>query len=284
MSVTTSTNYGYPIPGVTSNDRRIQDMQAVKAALVAIDADLANDKLSALQTSLLGSNNGIAQLDSTGKVPVAQLPSYIDDIVEGATLAEFPVTGVHNHIYIALDTNKPYRWSGTTYVYITSGAVDSVAGKTGVVSLVKADVGFVFVDNTPELNKPVSTAQTAAIAVVQARLDVTNAYNTGDETAATIKNKLGVTTLSGSNTGDQTLASLGIPNVENKSSATIRSELTGANVTTALGYSPVNPSILGTVNGIAQLDATGKVPATQLPSYVDDVIEGTTLAVFPTTG
>lgn len=63
--------------------------------------------------------------------------------------------------------------------------------------------------------------------------------NTGDETTATIKSKLGITTLSGVNTGDQTLTSLGIPNVENKSSATIRSEITSSNVTTALGFTPL---------------------------------------------
>ena len=48
-------------------------------------------------------------------------------------------------------------------VYITSGAVDSVAGKTGVVTLVKGDVGLGNVDNTSDLNKPVSTAQQTAL-------------------------------------------------------------------------------------------------------------------------
>src|ERR1035437_5949568 len=164
MSVTTSTNYGYPIPGVTTNDRRLQDMQAVKAALIAIDADLANEKLAAVQTTQLGVVNGVATLDATGKVLTTQLPSYVDEIVEGANLAAFPATGAHSRIYIALDTNKTYRWSGSAYVFITSGSVDSVAGKTGVVALVKADVGLSNVDNTSDVTKPVSTAQAAAIA------------------------------------------------------------------------------------------------------------------------
>ena len=43
-------------------------------------------------------------------------------------------------------------------------AVTSVAGKTGSVALDKADVGLSNVDNTPDTNKPVSTAQAAAIA------------------------------------------------------------------------------------------------------------------------
>ena len=86
-----------------------------------------------------------------------------DEVLEYANLAGFPATGEAGKIYVALDTNKTYRWSGTAYVYITSGAVDSVAGKTGVVTLVKGDVGLGNVDNTSDANKPVSTAQQTAL-------------------------------------------------------------------------------------------------------------------------
>jgi hypothetical protein len=72
---------------------------------------------------------------TTGTIDTARLPSYVDDILEYANLATFPVTGEAGKIYIALDTNKTYRWSGTVYVYITSGAVDSVNGATGIVVL-----------------------------------------------------------------------------------------------------------------------------------------------------
>ena len=69
-------------------------------------------------------------------------------------------------------------------------------------------------------------------------------------------------------------ANIGLDNVENKSSATIRGELTSSNVTTALGYTPINPIAKGANNGVAELDSNGKVPSSQLPSFVDDVIEG----------
>jgi hypothetical protein len=95
---------------------------------------------------------------TTGVIEAARLPSYVDDVLEFANLASFPVTGETGKIYIALDTNKVYRWSGSVYVYITSGAVDSVAGKTGVVTLVKADVGLSNVDNTSDANKEVLSA------------------------------------------------------------------------------------------------------------------------------
>lgn len=77
-----------------------------------------------------------------------------------------------------------------------------------------------------------------------------------------------------SNPHSVTKAQVGLGNVENKSSATIRGEITKSNVTTALGYTPLNQTLKGANNGLAELDANGKVPSSQLPSYVDDVIEG----------
>jgi len=124
----------------------------------------AVDSTARVASSLLGAANGVATLDGSGLVPAAQLPSYVDDVLEFTNLASFPATGETGKIYVAKDTNKTYRWSGSAYIYITSGAVDSVAGKTGVVTLAKGDVGLVNVDNTADTAKPVSTAQAAAIA------------------------------------------------------------------------------------------------------------------------
>lgn len=72
--------------------------------------------------------NGYAGLDATGKVAAAQLPSYVDDVVEGANLAALPGTGETGKIYVTLDTNKTYRWSGSAYVEISAspGSTDSV--------------------------------------------------------------------------------------------------------------------------------------------------------------
>ena len=97
---------------------------------------------------------------TSGVFDQARLPSYVDDVLEYTNLASFPVTGETGKIYVDLTTNKTYRWSGSTYIYITSGAVDSVAGKTGVVTLDKADVGLSNVDNTADASKNVATAAT----------------------------------------------------------------------------------------------------------------------------
>lgn len=128
-----------------------------------VDANFTNLNAGKEEAANKGVANGYAGLDATGKVPTAQLPSYVDDVLEFANLASFPATGEAGKIYVALDNNKTYRWSGSIYVFITSGAVDSVAGKTGVVLLDKADVGLGNVDNTSDANKPISTAQQAAL-------------------------------------------------------------------------------------------------------------------------
>lgn len=75
--------------------------------------------VGAIPASQKGAESGVAELDSSGKVPSAQLPSYVDDVVEFASRDSFPATGEDGKIYIAEDTNLTYRWSGTQYVEIS---------------------------------------------------------------------------------------------------------------------------------------------------------------------
>lgn len=69
--------------------------------------------------STKGQPGGLAELDSTGKVPAAQLPSYVDDVLEFSTKAQFPQAGETGKIYVAKDTNLTYRWTGTQYLEIS---------------------------------------------------------------------------------------------------------------------------------------------------------------------
>jgi hypothetical protein len=114
-----------------------------------------------------GSNvaNGFAGLDSGGLIPAALLPSYVDDVLEYTNLAGFPATGETGKIFVDKATQKIFRWSGSTYIEIspspgstdsvTEGAtnlyfttarassaspVQSVAGKTGTVTLTVSDI------------------------------------------------------------------------------------------------------------------------------------------------
>ena len=132
-----------------------------------------------------GSNvaNGFAGLDSAGLVPAAVLPSYVDDVLEYTNLAGFPATGETGKIYVDRTTGKIHRWTGSVYVEIspspgstdsvTEGAtnlyytnaraaaaapVQSVAGRTGTVSLTSSDVGLGNVDNTSNVTERAATA------------------------------------------------------------------------------------------------------------------------------
>ena len=94
--------------------------QTIKQKLSEILAALQSSGGSYIPLSQKGAASGVAELDANGKVPSAQLPAYVDDVLEYASLSNFPATGESGKIYIAVDTNKSYRWSGSTYVEISS--------------------------------------------------------------------------------------------------------------------------------------------------------------------
>lgn len=113
-----------------------------------------------VKRSEMGVAGGVATLDGTGKVPAAQLPVYVDDVLEGTLinattfqLAEGQQGGVQlpNVIYVDTTTNKSYRWSGTQYVTIAS---DLALGETSSTAY-PGDKGKAATDN---INKVKSTA------------------------------------------------------------------------------------------------------------------------------
>ena len=80
-------------------------------------SNLTND--AQVKRSEMGVANGVATLDGNGLVPSSQLPSYVDDVLEFPNKSGFPGTGETGKIYVALDTNLTYRWSGSTYIEIS---------------------------------------------------------------------------------------------------------------------------------------------------------------------
>lgn len=107
--------------------------------------------------------------------------------------------------------------------------VTSVAGKTGVVTLAKGDVGLGSVVNTGDSATPVSGGTT--------KFTTGGAYT---ELAKKVDKTITVNGHALSSNVTVTKSDVGLGNVENKSSATIRSEITSTNVTTALGYTPLD--------------------------------------------
>lgn len=93
-----------------------------------------------------GAANGICPLDGSSKIASTYLPSYVDDVEEYANLAAFPVTGESGKIYVAIDTLKTYRWSGSAYVEISASDVNSVNGATGTVVLDADDLDYTQAD------------------------------------------------------------------------------------------------------------------------------------------
>lgn len=81
---------------------------------------------TAEQSANKGVANGYASLDEAGLVPAAQLPSYVDDVVEVATYASLPVTGTEGFIYIVVadetsgGNTSSYRWTGTVYAMVSN--------------------------------------------------------------------------------------------------------------------------------------------------------------------
>lgn len=76
-------------------------------------------EVGAIATTSKGANNGVAELDSSGKVPSSQLPSYVDDVLEYSAKSSFPATGETGKIYVDTSTNLTYRWSGSAYTEIS---------------------------------------------------------------------------------------------------------------------------------------------------------------------
>ncbi|MBX7271131.1 pyocin knob domain-containing protein [Stutzerimonas chloritidismutans] len=99
--------------------------------------------VSGLQTALDGKINttergvsgGVATLDQFARIPPSQLPSYVDDVLEYLTTAEFPATGETGKIYIAINQGtaanptRQYRWTGSVYAEInpSPGTTDALA-------------------------------------------------------------------------------------------------------------------------------------------------------------
>jgi hypothetical protein len=243
--------------------------------LVATNVQAAlNELQSDVDTRILlsekGAANGVATLDGTGKVPAAQIPGGLDEILEFANFAAFPVTGVSGNYYLDLATGRMWRWSGSVYVEVSpspgttdavpegsvnlyftnprasaAAPVQSVAGKVGSVTLVKADVGLGNVDNTSDINKPVSTAQNTAInAAITAHValaDPHTQYTTAAEASAaapvqSVAGKTGAVTLV---KGD-----VGLGNVDNTSDVnkpTSTAQLASINSAVSAHESALNP-------------------------------------------
>ncbi len=108
---------------VMGNDTRLTDSRNAKDvyswAKAATKPSYSASEVGAIDATLKGAANGVAELDANGLVPSSQLPAYVDDVLEYATYADFPSEGTSGKIYVDLSTNLTYRWGGSVYVEIS---------------------------------------------------------------------------------------------------------------------------------------------------------------------
>lgn len=102
-----------------------------------------------------GTADGVATLDSSGKIPTSQLPSYVSDVVEAENKEAFPSEGEASKIYVAKDTNKTYRWSGSQYVEISASIALGETSETAYAG----DKGKQNAENITTLQGKVSTIE-----------------------------------------------------------------------------------------------------------------------------
>ena len=112
-----------------------------------------------LNSALKGANNGVAELDQNGKVPTSQLPSFVDDVIEGYYFnSKFykesghtnEITGETGKIYVDLSTNKTYRWSGTAFAVISETLALGETSSTAY----RGDRGKIAYDHSQEAHAP----------------------------------------------------------------------------------------------------------------------------------
>lgn len=111
-----------------------------------------------------------------GKVPAEQLPSYVDDVLEYANLAAFPAIGETGKIYIALDTNFEYRWSGSVYIQLVSspGSSDAVPeGATNLYFTAARVWGVVLTGIVFSSNAAITAADTILVALGKLQAQIT---------------------------------------------------------------------------------------------------------------
>jgi len=254
--------------------------QLIDDTKTVLDYTWSSSKIDStkLNTSLKGTANGLAELDSNGFVKNTQLPSYVDDVLEGTWIsgsifnnplgtAYTPESG---KIYVDTTTNLTYRWSGSIYVLISTslalGETSSTAyrGDRGKIAYdhsqlltgnphntTKSDVGL---SNVPNLSFSGSNTGDNAVNSLYSGL-VSNATHTGDATGstaltlATVNSNIG--TYNNITINAKGLATAG-------SNVSYLTGITSGQVTAALGYTPIQlTSLSSSATGLTYTNTTG---------------------------
>lgn len=119
-------NYSLPTMGeTTKGGAKVGSGLTMTGEVLGVDISAAGG----IPSSQKGVANGVASLDANGLVPSGQLPSYVDDVIEGYyyngafyedSSHQTAITGETGKIYVDLSTDTSYRWSGSAYISISN--------------------------------------------------------------------------------------------------------------------------------------------------------------------
>lgn len=185
---------GVSLPNQTANTVPVVDgsNNVVSSSVTSTELGHLSGVTSSVQSQLgdkinsaeKGAANGVVPLNGSTKIDATYLPSYVDDVLEFADLASLPVTGETGKIYVTLDTNKTYRWSGSAYIEVSPSEVTSVFGRSGAVVAQSGDYTAAQITNTPAGDISATTVQAALNELdaekqpLDATLTALAAYNT----------------------------------------------------------------------------------------------------------
>lgn len=107
-----------------------------------------------------GKANGIATLGPDGKVPEAQIPDMAKDVLAFSSMSYFPSTGADGVLYIAKDTNTPYRWDGSQYTSVNTDTSELEERVGALETDVEQKAGKSYVDDQLALKANAETTYT----------------------------------------------------------------------------------------------------------------------------
>lgn len=168
--------------GVVKSADKLQTARTINGVAFDGTADITIADDTKIPTSEKGKANGVATLDANGLVPSNQLPSYVDDVIEGyfynskfykESAHTTEISGEQGKIYVSLDTNVEYRWSGSAWVSISNPldiatTAEATAGTNDTKAMTPAKVksaidarGYLTTTTASETYEPKFTKNTA---------------------------------------------------------------------------------------------------------------------------
>lgn len=269
-------DYNSPLPvanGGTGATNAAQARANIGAAASSHNHDASNITSGTLSADRIptitdGKIQSVSASKITGTIPQSILPSYVDDVLEYTNLAAFPKTGESGKIYVADDTNKTYRWSGTAYVEISAslalGTTSSTAfrGDYGDTAYAHAQAkGSAFSSGLYKITTNSQGHVTAATAVTKSDITALGIPGSDTNTNTTYSlSKSGSTiTLKGSD-GSTT-------SVTDADTNTKYSTFKGATTSAAGGTGLVPAPATGAANRYLRSDGTWQVPPDNNTTY-----------------